>query len=255
MRNPRCAFSAAAALRRVFILPSPRPLLSQFRPQVRPSSPTKSTTTALFQHRGYASALPRDEQIVKHNFPYVHIVDETGKLSQPQRVVDILATLDRRAQSLITVALPPPRLRSRWETPSPAPESEDAPARTVPEIPICKIIDKQAVREAAKATKKKPANPAQTVKTLELNWAIDPHDLQHRLKRMRDFLEKGYRVDVVLIGKRKKRKASPEEAAETLRMVREGGLEVEGAREWKAVEGKVGGQVTVYLEGKAKKVE
>lgn len=256
MRNPRCAFSAAAALRRVFIPPAERRLLSQLRPQLRPSTLTKPTTTTLLQHRSYASALPRDEQIAKHNFPFVHLVDETGKLSPPQRVADILASLDRKTQSLHTVALPPPRLRSRWEQPpEAAPSSEDGPGRAVPEIPVCKIINKVAAVKAVKAAKKKPANPSQTVKTLELNWAIDPHDLEHRLKRMREFLEKGYRVDVVLIGKRKKRKASPEEAAETLRRIREGAEEVEGAKEWKGMEGKVGGQVTVYLEGKASKVE
>jgi translation initiation factor IF-3 len=125
----------------------------------------------------------------------------------------------------------------------------------VPEIPVCKIITKAAAAKPTKSVKKKAANPSATVKTLELNWAIDPHDLEHRLKRMKDFLEKGYRVDVVLIGKRKKRKATQEEAAETLRRVGGGVGEVEGAREWKAMEGNVGGVVTVYLEGKAKKVE
>ncbi|KAL5347747.1 hypothetical protein ACLOAV_007156 [Pseudogymnoascus australis] len=242
MRNPRCAFSAAAALRRVFISPAERPLLSQLRPQLRPSALTKSTTSTLLQHRSYASALPRDEQIAKQNFPFVHLVDETGKLSPPQRVADILASLDRKTQSLHT-------------PPEAAPSSEDGPGRAVPEIPVCKIINKVAAVKAVKAAKKKPANPSQTVKTLELNWAIDPHDLEHRLKRMREFLEKGYRVDVVLIGKRKKRKATPEEAAETLRRIREAVEEVEGAREWKAMEGKVGVQVTVYFEGKARKVE
>ncbi|KFZ15823.1 hypothetical protein V501_02532 [Pseudogymnoascus sp. VKM F-4519 (FW-2642)] len=256
MRNPRCAFSAAAALHRVFILPASRPLLSQFRPQLRPSTLSKSTTSALFQHRGYASALPRDEQITKLNFPFVHLVDEAGKLSPPQRVADILATLDRKTQSLYTVALPPPRLRSRWEAPpEAAPASEEGTGRAAPEIPVCKIITKEVAAKPTKSVKKKVANPSATVKTLELNWAIDPHDLEHRLKRMREFLEKGYRVDVVLIGKRKKRKATHEEAEETLRRIRGGVEEVEGAKEWKPMEGNVGGVVTVYLEGKAKKVE
>lgn len=253
MRSSRCAFSAATALRRVFILPSERPLLSQLRPHLH-RSPLKPTTP--FQHRAYASStLPRDEQIATLNFPYVHLVDETGKLSPPQRVADILASLDRRTQSLHTVALPPPRLRSRWEQPSePAPSSEDdGPARATPEIPVCKILNKQALRDAARAKTKKPSNPALTLKTLELNWAIDPHDLEHRLKRMREFLEKGYRVDVLLVGKRKKRKASLEEAQEALRRVKEGVEAVEGAREWKAMEGKVGGQVMLYIEGRAKK--
>lgn len=72
---------------------------------------------------------------------------------------------------------------------------------------------------------------------------------------MREFLEKGYRVDVLLVGKRKKRKASPEEAAETLRKVKESIGLVEGAREWKSMEGKVGVQVMLYIEGRAKKDE
>ncbi|ELR05598.1 hypothetical protein GMDG_01789 [Pseudogymnoascus destructans 20631-21] len=257
MRNPRCTFSAVAALHRVFILPASRPLLSQFGPQLRPSPLTKSTTSALFQNRGYASALPRDEQIAKQNFPFVHLVDEAGKLSPPQRVADVLATLDRKTQSLHTVALPPPRLRSRWEAPpEAAPSSEEGSGRAAPEIPVCKIITKEAAAKPTKSVKKKAANPSATVKTLELNWAIDPHDLEHRLKRMREFLEKGYRVDVVLVGKRKKRKATPEEAVETLRRIRGGVGEGGGGEGVESYGGEVvGGVVTVYLEGKAKKVE
>lgn len=99
--------------------------------------------------------------------------------------------------------------------------------------------------------KKNKENPALTLKTIELNWAIDKHDLGHRLETMRGFLRKGFRVDVLLVGKRKKRKAEPEEAANTLRGVRECIESVEGAKEWKAMEGKVGGLVKMYIEGKA----
>lgn len=258
MRSSRCAFSTAAALHRVFIGPIERPLLSQLRPRLLPTTAPKLSVSR-FQQRTYASALPRDEQIIALNYRYVHIVDDDGKLSEPQRVSDILATLDRQTHSLMTVALPAPRLRSRWEQ-APAPPAqyaveEGGAARAAPEIPVCKVISKQVARIAEKAKTKKKDNPALTLKTLELNWAIDPHDLEHRLRRMREFLEKGYRVDVLLVGKRKKRKASPEEAAETLRKVKESIGLVEGAREWKSMEGKVGVQVMLYIEGRAKKDE
>ena len=90
-----------------------------------------------------------------------------------------------------------------------------------------------------------------TLKTIELNWAIDSHDLKHRLETMRGFLRKGYRVDVLLVGKKRKRKAEPEEAQATLRGVKECIESVEGAKEWKTMEGKVGSMVKLYAEGKA----
>jgi len=262
MRSSRCAFSAAAALHRVFVAPIERPLLSQFRPQPFLTVPKLSGPI----YRTYSSAsssktLPRDEQILALHHPYVHVADDDGKISPPTLVSEILAGLDRQTQSLITVALPAPRLRSRWEraplpTEPPLTGAEEVAAeRAAPTIPVCKIILKAAARAAEKARTKKKGNPALTLKTLELNWAIDPHDLGHRLKRMREFLEKGYRVDVLLAGKRKKRKATPEEAEETLRKVRECVEEVEGAREWKSMEGKVGVQVMLYIEGKAKDKE
>lgn len=251
MQSSRCAFSAAAALQRVFIAPIGRPMVSQLRTQLRPQRTPEPLNTSLSQNRAYVSSVfPHDEQLINQNFPYVHIVDEAGKLSPPQRVADILTSINRRTQSLQTLALPPPKLRSRWEQP---PEPIAGDRGGAPEIPVCRIVDKKAAREAVKVRSKKQSNPAMTLKTLELNWAIDPHDLEHRLKRMRDFLEKGYRVDVVLVGKRKKRKASPEEAAQTLDKIREAIKMVDGAKEWKGMEGKVGAHVMLFIEGKAKK--
>lgn len=139
-------------------------------------------------------------------------------------------------------------------------EMADSPTKPIPTLPICKIVPlshflpakyKATATEGAGLKKKeKKSNPALTLKTLELNWAIDAHDLEHRLNTMKGFLRKGYRVDVLLIGKRKKRKAEPEEAQQTLRRVKEAVGEVEGAKEWKAMDGKVGGMMKLFVEGK-----
>jgi translation initiation factor IF-3 len=98
---------------------------------------------------------------------------------------------------------------------------------------------------------KKVKSPTAVLKTIELNWAIDANDLGHRIKRVTDFLAKGNRVEVVMAGKRKGRRATTEEARSLMTRVREAVEEVEGAKEWKPMEGAVLGQATLYFEGKA----
>jgi translation initiation factor IF-3 len=112
-------------------------------------------------------------------------------------------------------------------------------------------MDKKAMRDAEKAKAKKERSSAVTVKTIELNWAIDGNDLRHRLDRIRDFLERGWRVEVMMAPKRKGRKASEEEARELVDRIRGVVGDVEGARESKAMEGKLLGTATIFAEGKA----
>lgn len=257
----RRAFSAATALHRVFIAPTERPL-SRIRARPLPL-PKLSTTPVAARAYAYAAAptaFPRDEEILDLREPYVHLVGEDGKLTEPKRVRELLASIDRDAQSLVTVALPSGRAPSPRDVAAAGMEGVDGVPAGGPAIPVCKVIVKAAARESAKTrdksrAKRRNENPALTLKTLELNWAIDPHDLGHRLKRMREFLEKGFRVDVLLAPKRKKRRASPEEAEETLRKVQQCVEEVEGAKEWKPMEGKVGAQVLFFAQGKPKEKE
>ena len=107
------------------------------------------------------------------------------------------------------------------------------------------------MRDAERAKAKKERSSAVTVKTIELNWAIDGNDLRHRLERIREFLGRGWRVEVMMAPKRKGRKASEEEARELLDRVRGVVADVEGARESKAMEGKLLGTATIFAEGKA----
>ncbi|TVY52152.1 hypothetical protein LSUE1_G009697, partial [Lachnellula suecica] len=75
--------------------------------------------------------------------------------------------------------------------------------------PICKILSRVDLLTAEKKrkTKAKESRAEKTVKGLEMNWAIDKGDLGHRLGRLREWLGKGWKVEVVLAKKRKGREA------------------------------------------------
>ena len=232
MRGSRCAFSTAAALHRIFVAPiESSSLRCQNQTRLRRALKLHPIT---LQSRSYASSpknkqhqrrLPRDEEIA---FRTIYVVSEDNKLSEPVSTSTILSSLDRRTETLVMVSL----------------------ASDEQSFPICKIQNKKALREAEKSRSKKKDNPSATVKTIELNWAIDAHDLKHRLERVKDFLVKGWRVDIVMAGKKGGRKATPEEAQSCLAAVREAIAEVDGAKEWKSINGTVGGLVTVYAEGR-----
>jgi translation initiation factor IF-3 len=169
--------------------------------------------------------LPRDDEIKSWS---VSLVSEEGKLNEPRSTADILSSIDRKTHSLVVVV----------------PGEPGVP-------PICKIMNKQAMREAEKAKTKASKNPGATIKTIELNWAIDGNDLGHRLNKVKEFLSKGFKVEVALAEKRKGRKATEEEAEGLLRKIREAVKEVDGAKETKPMEGKLLKPATLYAEGKA----
>ena len=120
--------------------------------------------------------------------------------------------------------------------------------------PVCKIIDKAASYAAEKALKKskKVGKGGVTTKALELNWGIDNNDLGHRLTKVKEFLGKGYKVEILCAPKRRAKKtANMEEAEELVRRIKEAIDGVEGAKERKGMEGKLLQRVTIFAEGKA----
>lgn len=157
---------------------------------------------------------------------------ETDALDEPVTRHDILDTLDLKTHRLVQL-------------------TEDNP------YPVCKIVSKKDEYAAEKRRKeqqreiKQAAAKERSVKTLELNWAIDGNDLAHRLEKVRTFLEEGRRVEIVLAAKKRGRKASKEECAEVLAKIRAVAEGVKGAKEAKAMEGAVGGFATLVWQGKA----
>lgn len=170
---------------------------------------------------------PRDEAI---NTSRIHVVQPNSKLSSPQSLLSLLRTIDRKTHYV---------------------EQHDE----FEGLPVCKLINKAEARAAEKARRKaKAKNPSQTVKYLELNWAIDQNDLQHRLGKLKEFLMEGRRVEVFLAKKKKRmRDATEAEGRSTLARVRESVKSVEGARETRDMDGNFLERATLFFEGKRAK--
>jgi translation initiation factor IF-3 len=241
MRSSRCVFSTASALHRVFVAPIEASQL-QFSRRTATSTLSAFAPSSLFkaprlliQRRTLVSSataaksrLPRDDEIKSYS---VSLVDEEGKLQDPRSTADILSSIDRKKFSLCIVV----------------PGEPGVP-------PICKIQSKERLREAEKARQKAERNSrGGTAKTIELSWVIDRHDLGHRMDKLKGFLEKGWKVEVVCAKKRKGKTATPEEAEALVARIRDVCGSVVGSREFKPMEGKLLETVTLHLEGKAVK--
>lgn len=172
---------------------------------------------------------------------YVNVIDLNNVFHPEQRTRNVLQDLNLRTHQLVCVTKPP----DDWKLPA-----------------ICKVMTNEQVREMeqrekqlAKEAKKK--DPHSVVKQLELNWAIDANDLGHRMKKMREFLGRGYRLEVIVSPKRRGRKADVEEAQAVLDKLREVVMDEEGQKlgwkEWKAMDGELAAVATLYFEGKVSK--
>jgi translation initiation factor IF-3 len=229
LRRPRCIFNTATALHRVFISP-----IEQSTPRFahRTAAPLALSLSLSLsrQTRCYASSpapserrLPRDDMIKSWS---VILVNDDGTLGETRTTYDVMQSLDRGVDMLVQVAPSEPG-----------------------QLPVCKIVNKRVAREAEKARAKSAKSSGVVSKTLELNWAIDRGDLGHRLDRLKQFLAKGYKVEIVLAGKRKGKQATQDEAWALIKRVLDVVGEVDGAREAKPMEGKVLGTATLYLAG------
>ena len=142
---------------------------------------------------------------------------------------------------------------------SPFGQAQQKPGSDKGDIPVCKIISKKSAYESQKRraadakAKKKVSAVTSSVKTLELNWAIDANDLSHRTNTIKRFLEEGRKVEVVLAAKKRGRRASGEECEQVLGQLRRCVKAVEGAREVKALEGKMGGFAVLSFQGRVVK--
>ncbi|KAK3679983.1 Protein SABRE [Recurvomyces mirabilis] len=253
--------SAAQALFRVFIQPAlhvsaPRPgiLPHNANHTSRHTSVPHYQPTRSFSHTSIRSSKTRepekrtqkwDEEITAKRIQLVNPEtnqlprnEETGELIESvQTRYDVLHSYDKKTHRLIQLSVDEPDNRYF--------------------IPICKIVSKKQIFDADKKRKvqvkerQKESAKASSVKTLELNWAIDGNDLAHRLEKVQDFLGEGRRVEIVLAAKKRGRKATKVECEGVLGKIRETLGAVPGAKEIKSLDGKLGGFATLILQGSA----
>lgn len=120
-------------------------------------------------------------------------------------------------------------------------------------LPIVKIVRKQALLEEHQNRLKLLSlttnkTPDSIKKELDLSWTIDRiNDLQHRLRKLREWLADGRPVEVLIAPKRKARLCESSECEELIAQVREAAARVEGTRELKEMDGKIGAHVILYF--------
>ncbi|KAK0915617.1 hypothetical protein LTR91_010735 [Friedmanniomyces endolithicus] len=228
-----------------------------------------STTTPL--HTRTRAPVQRsqkwDEEITAR---LIQLVDpETGNLldnGAPRTRWDVLNSLDTKTHRLVQLSPDPtpaeeerfrrggvdegvnPRSGGYWDT-----RGGNGYGAFVP---VCKIVSKKEQydlerrKKSANKERVKEGSKAQSMKTLELNWAIDANDLQHRLDRIGEFLSEGRRVEVVLAAKKRGRKATVQECEQVVKKIEACVAGVEGASVMKALTGKMGAFATIMLQGR-----
>jgi len=149
----------------------------------------------------------------------VQLVDqETGALKPPAALSDILASVDRKTHFLELVK----------ERPN----------------PIVKIIDKKSIYEARKQQMRSKKTAIST-KEIQLTWCMGVADRVHKLRKVREELVKGNRVQLVFAPKRNRHVSSVEMERLLQDVV---GQMQDVMREWKPREVK-GTLVILHLQG------
>jgi translation initiation factor IF-3 len=161
--------------------------------------------------------------------PQVVLKTPDGKLSQPQWLDKLLASIDRSSHYVMQINKPE--------------NDQMTIVQIVNRMELIQRINRQEDQLRNQKRLEKEKKPKQ----LELNWAISANDLQLKMKQMQDFLIKGKKVELLLANKRHQRKASPEEAKALLKTVRDKIDEV-GATETAPMEGAILRQATLTVK-------
>lgn len=236
----------AQTLYRVFVLPnfSKSPLLGRQSHLPQPTGPRSLREIRAFSTTHARQAKPRPaprtpevrtekwNEEIKSKIVYLIDAETNNLLPETYTRFDLLNKLNRDTHRLVQF-------------------SEERHG-----LPVCKIVSKKEEYERGRQRKqqakerKKQGMTAKSLKTLELNWAMDQHDLAHRLNKMTEFLSEGRKVEIILASKKKGRKASPEECEDVLYKIRQTADAVNGAKEEMQMEGKLGGFATLAFSGR-----
>ncbi|KAI1415313.1 hypothetical protein F5Y13DRAFT_157149 [Hypoxylon sp. FL1857] len=217
--------------------PATPPTLRAQNAQVRTLT---TTAPALQRIEAYKKRLTNEK--IPYQWVRIAAPPPDNSLSAPQRTAAVLRSLDPKQHTLVLVAPPP--------------HTADAGEDHASHAAICRIIDNAAADAAAKAAEeaeKEARRKAAGTKELEVSWSIAGHDMQHKLRRLREFLGKGLNVEVILAKKKGGRTATREEAENVLAQIREAVASIDGARESRKMDGDVGGVARLFFEGPSEK--
>ncbi|KDQ65073.1 hypothetical protein JAAARDRAFT_146426 [Jaapia argillacea MUCL 33604] len=166
--------------------------------------------TNIFAFQRHSSNLPPSrprDKFIKYRM--VRLVDpETGGLQPFAPLANILAAIDRTTHFVELVT----------ETPE----------------PIVKLISKQEANEKRreqKAKQKELKAKAREQKEVQMTWGVAAGDMAHKLKKVRQELVRGNRVDLVFAPKKGQKWPTPEEMVQRANQVVDDLKDV--GKEWK----------------------
>ncbi|KAL1896502.1 hypothetical protein Sste5346_004536 [Sporothrix stenoceras] len=119
-------------------------------------------------------------------------------------------------------------------------------------FPVCRIINIKKEREAEAERKKAQRKKVVSFKELEMNWAIDDHNLGFRMKKLTEFLNKGCQVEIRLLRKsasKGKKQATPDEAETLVAKIKATVAETPGSEYYKPQDGKMLQMMRIYVKG------
>ena len=229
MKHMRGLFSMTQTLRHLFLphLQIPRTaFLPSFRIQNR--LPSRSYNSRRDTNPDPSNPPDQQQQLKDENIrsTFIQIANEEGRLNAPVRLANVLRTIERPANFVLQVS----------------PPTEGA-------YPVCKVVNRVEAREAERARAKAAHALKVSTKQVELNWAIDAHDLSHRLKQLSKFLGKGRKVEVILTRKQGKRPPTAQEVKHVMDSVLETVREADSLQV-KPMEGEPGRHVTLVAKNR-----
>lgn len=232
--------SPLRALYRIFVLPTVSTQTTPIRARPLLQSPQPWPSTRQFSQTPFRARKTRPAERRSQRWDseitalQIYLLDPTTDtlVREVRTRFDVLNSLDTRTHRLVQLS-------------PDEPENPDF-------IPVCKIVSKKEAYENEKkrrldSKEQRKANARGSeanMKMLELNWAIDKGDVQHRCAKLREFLGEGRMVEVCFRGKKGGRKATMAECEDLLKTVRAVAEEFDGVKE-KGFEGVVGGMASI----------
>ncbi|KAI9312397.1 hypothetical protein BX666DRAFT_1881013 [Dichotomocladium elegans] len=136
---------------------------------------------------------PRDEEITAR---FITFVDDKGQvLEQRIKLSQVLGQMDRQKYFLVQV--------------------------TGGQLPVCRLFEKKAMFERQKAKKKNSkASESAVTKEIMFGWHVSDHDMEHKLRHAKQFLEKGNKVKIEIVAKKNQVRPTKEEQMELVGRVK-----------------------------------
>ncbi|CAO3682985.1 unnamed protein product [Rhizopus microsporus] len=161
----------------------------------RPATPLQITKPTISTPPPKPAPLNRPKRDEEIDSNYITFVDAEGQVHGRQRLSQVLTSFDRSQYFLVQV---------------------DPLAKP----PVCRLFDKKTLFEKEKSKKRgKQTSPESVTKEIMFGWNVSPHDMDHKLNKACQFLEKGNKVKIEINHKKGQNRITKDAQQEVIQSV------------------------------------